>query len=184
MLIAKSTLRLGRKPNKPFPCRAIYADIHYSHLFYLRYPSTKFLWALVYCPEIPQALGIEVRNDRGRVRSCNFIFTGDTFPATVRPGSLLKMRHEPVRTSNVANPPFCPKRMSVFSLSPTIIVRLGSKWTLFKSINSVIVRNEVNTYFALTQSSMVVDGLPVQTGSLPSAYRRGALMAPAPGSRP
>lgn len=41
-----------------------------------------------------------------------------------------RKRSEPVRTSKVANPPFCPNKMSVFSLSPTMIVLVGSKCTL------------------------------------------------------
>ena len=31
---------------------------------------------------------------------------------------------------------------------------------------------------------MVVDGFPVQIGSLPRAYRKGALSAPDPGNKP
>ena len=40
------------------------------------------------------------------------------------------MAPAPVRTSNVASPPLFPNCMSVLSLSPTMIVRLGSKLTL------------------------------------------------------
>jgi hypothetical protein len=36
----------------------------------------------------------------------------------------------PVKTSNVARPPLFPNCMSVFSLSPTMIVRWGSKLCL------------------------------------------------------
>lgn len=40
------------------------------------------------------------------------------------------------------------------------------------------------TNLALTQSNMVPDGFPVQTGSRPNAYRSGALIDPAPGNKP
>ena len=49
--------------------------------------------------------------------------------------------HEPVRTSRVVRPPFLPNKISVFNLSPTIIVRLGSKCTLtgkrFKFVSKI-----------------------------------------------
>jgi len=73
----------------------------------------------------------------------------------------------PVKTSRVVRPPFFPNKISVFNLSPTIIVRLGSKSTL-----------------ALTQSNIVPDGFPVQTGFRLNAYRSGALIDPAPGNKP
>jgi len=73
----------------------------------------------------------------------------------------------PVNTKRVARPPFFPNRMSVFNLSPTMMVLLGS-----------------NGCLALTQSNIVTEGFPMDMGSFPRAYRRGALMEPAPGKRP
>ncbi|KAI8989069.1 hypothetical protein BD414DRAFT_485881, partial [Trametes punicea] len=73
----------------------------------------------------------------------------------------------PVRTKSVARPPALPNSMSVLSLSPTMIVRFGSK-----------------SCFARIQSSIVPFGFPMATGSRPRANRSGALIAPAPGSSP
>lgn len=100
-------------------------------------------------------------------------------------------------TSNVDSPPFLPNSMSVFSLSPTMIVRLGSKSCLcgfpakidnndhHELLHAVAGdRAEGGTYFALMHSSIVAAGLPMYRGSFPIAVLTGAMIAPAPGSRP
>lgn len=48
----------------------------------------------------------------------------------------------------------------------------------------VFFKGRRKTYFAFTQSSMVLAGFPVHIGSRSSAKRRGALIDPAPGNIP
>jgi hypothetical protein len=90
----------------------------------------------------------------------------------------------PVKTNRVARPPFLPNKMSVFNLSPTMMVLSGLKSCLAGGFNKAVYGGRVTAYLALTQSSIVAEGFPIDIGSLPSAYRSGALIEPAPGRRP
>lgn len=85
----------------------------------------------------------------------------------------------------MASPPCAPNAMSVFSRSPTMIVRAGSKSCLCISAQRRRPRaGRKRTHFARMQSSIVRAGLPIATGERPSAHASGATIAPAPGSRP
>lgn len=71
-----------------------------------------------------------------------------------------------------------------------MIVRFGSNGTLScqtvsQSAQLVAqVGMDERTHFALMQSNIVLAGFPILMGSLSKAYRSGALMDPAPGSKP
>jgi hypothetical protein len=110
----------------------------------------------------------------------------------------------PVKTSNVASPPLFPNCMSVLSLSPTMMVRLGSNLCL--ALGPTEYENEIisiimqtgdtphrctqtkpgSAHFALMASNIRLLGFPIAvTGRLgPRPVTRGARMAPAPGSKP
>lgn len=79
--------------------------------------------------QVANRLGYKVGYNARRVWPCNFRFGSDTCGtfSGVHPHDL---RFAPVRTRRVESPPFWPNRISVFSLSPIISVRLGSKLTL------------------------------------------------------
>lgn len=89
----------------------------------------------------------------------------------------------PVNTTSVEKPPFCPNWISVFNRSPTIMVRDGSKLTLNEGLSVVFKQSWSGNWADLDrmQSSMTLDGLPVHTGFLFNAYRKGANSDPAPG---
>lgn len=90
----------------------------------------------------------------------------------------------PVKTRRVDRPPCSPKRISVLSRSPTMMVRLGSNGCLLPV--SPVPNLFKATHFALMQSSITWLGLPALTGTFPpgpSAVRSGAKTAPAPGRR-
>jgi hypothetical protein len=65
-----------------------------------------------------------------------------------------------------------------------MIVRLGSKLTLWIHHEHSRLIDYMANYFALIQSNIVLAGLPMLIGSLSSAYLSGALMDPAPGNNP
>lgn len=98
-------------------------------------------------------------------------------PANTKPGEFdvrtRGARHAPVRTRSVARPPALPNSMSVFSLSPTMMVRLGSKSCLqlpaAHQHPRILVSRRWMAHFALMQSSIVRCGFPMAIGSRPRA---------------